>query len=94
MKVWKKRSTFAEKTMEYTFKQAEAADMCQRIIPQDWRSEVRWGGKVPSKAHRSCGYYANCQQRTRTVSSVQASCQTGYITGGRRISPTPILPAA
>ncbi len=55
LKVWKKRSTFAEKTMEYTFKQAEAADMCQRIIPQDWRSEERWGGKVPSKAHRSCG---------------------------------------
>lgn len=24
-------------------------------IPQDWRSEVRWGGKKPSKAHRSCG---------------------------------------
>lgn len=32
MKVWKNRSTFAEKTVEYTFKQAEAADMCQRII--------------------------------------------------------------
>jgi hypothetical protein len=28
---WKGRSTFAEK-MEYRFKQAEAADMCQRII--------------------------------------------------------------
>ena len=28
---WKGRSTFAEK-MEYSFKQAEATDMCQRII--------------------------------------------------------------
>ena len=28
----KTRSTFAKKTMEYQFKQAEAADMCQRII--------------------------------------------------------------